>query len=134
MIETDMTACVLTCFRLYGYLQDKKLVKNMPKIQILPSLNSVYPIWHLNSKSIHLRWLSIVTYDWNDMPECVLTCFSVYGYVQNENFFYMNRYRKSHELVISKYKKYLNFWLQLPPPLLANLPSLCEWYTFWIAP
>ena len=35
MIETDMPACVLTCFMVYCDLQDKKLVKNMPKIQIL---------------------------------------------------------------------------------------------------
>ena len=30
-----MPACVLTCFMVYCDLQDKKLVKNMPKIQIL---------------------------------------------------------------------------------------------------
>ena len=31
-----MPVYVLTCFRVYSDLQDKKLVKNMPKIQILP--------------------------------------------------------------------------------------------------
>ena len=36
MVETDMPVYVFTCFRVYGDLQDKKLVKNMPKIQILP--------------------------------------------------------------------------------------------------
>ena len=36
MVETDMPVYVLTCFRVYSDLQDKKLVKNMPKIQILP--------------------------------------------------------------------------------------------------
>ena len=32
MIETDMPVYVLTCFRVHGDIQDKKLVKNMPKI------------------------------------------------------------------------------------------------------
>ena len=36
MIETDIPACVLTCFRVYGDLQDEKFVKNMSKVQILP--------------------------------------------------------------------------------------------------
>ena len=36
MVETDMPVYVLTCFKVYSDLQDKKLVKNMPKIQILP--------------------------------------------------------------------------------------------------
>ena len=35
MVETDMPVYVFTCFRVYGDLQDKKLVKNMPKIPIL---------------------------------------------------------------------------------------------------
>ena len=38
-----MAACVLTCFRVYGYLQDKKLFKNMPIIQILSFLNPEKP-------------------------------------------------------------------------------------------
>ena len=40
MIETDISACVLTCYRIFDNLQDKKLIKNMPKIQVLPSLES----------------------------------------------------------------------------------------------
>ena len=32
-----MLACVLTRYRIHDDLQDKKLVKNMPEIQILPS-------------------------------------------------------------------------------------------------
>ena len=55
MIETDMTACVLTCFRVYAYLQNKKLVKIMPNIQILSPLNPENPIWRLNIKSKHLQ-------------------------------------------------------------------------------
>ena len=43
-----MSACVLTCFRVYGDLQDKKLVKYMPKIKILSPLNPEFPIWCLS--------------------------------------------------------------------------------------
>ena len=76
---------LLISFRVYCYLQDENLVKNMPKIQILSLLNPKYPIWRLNSKSRHLQWLSIVIMIENDIPECVLTCFSVNGYLQDEN-------------------------------------------------
>ena len=48
MIETDISACVLFCYRIFDNLQDKKLIKNMPKIQVLPPLNPEYPICYLN--------------------------------------------------------------------------------------
>ena len=35
MIETDISACVLTCYRLYDDFQDKKSVKNMSKTLVL---------------------------------------------------------------------------------------------------
>ena len=65
MIETDMTVCILTCFRVNVDLQDKKSVKNMLKIQNLSSLNLEYLIWCFNINTRHLQWLSIVIYDWN---------------------------------------------------------------------
>ena len=35
-IESDMLACVVACFCIYGNLQYKKFVKNVPNLQILP--------------------------------------------------------------------------------------------------
>ena len=56
MIETDMAACVLTCVRIYGDLQDKKLVKNMQIIQILTPLeteiSNLVPQYELETSSM----------------------------------------------------------------------------------
>ena len=54
MIETDISACVLTCYRIYDDFQDKKLVKNMSKTLVLPPLNLEYPIWWLYIITRHL--------------------------------------------------------------------------------
>ena len=54
MIETDISACVLTCSRIYDDFQDKKSVKNMSKTQVLPPLNLEYPIWWLYIITRHL--------------------------------------------------------------------------------
>ena len=44
MIETDMSACVLTFYRICDNLWDKKLVKIVAKIQVLSPLNPEYLI------------------------------------------------------------------------------------------
>ena len=38
MIKSDMLKCAVTCFCIYGDLQYKKIIKNVPNIQIFPLL------------------------------------------------------------------------------------------------
>ena len=64
MIESDMLACVVACFCIYGDLQYKKIVKNMPKIHILSPLKQKSSIWFLNIMLRHLQWPSMFIYDW----------------------------------------------------------------------
>ena len=54
MIGTDISACVLTGYRIYDDFQDKKSVKNMSKTLVLPPLNLEYPIWWLYIITRHL--------------------------------------------------------------------------------
>ena len=78
MVETDMPVYVLTCFRVYSDLQDKKLVKNMPKIQILSPWNRNHQsgswilCWDIFND--HLCSYMIDT----DMRECILSCVRVH--------------------------------------------------------
>ena len=65
MIESDMLACVVACFCIYGNLEYKKIVKDMPKTQILSPLKPKSSIWCLNIMLRHLLWLSILIYGWN---------------------------------------------------------------------
>ena len=65
MIESDMLKCAVTCFCIYGDLQYKKIIKNVPNIQIFPPPDSECPIRSLNIMSRHIQWLSIVIYNGN---------------------------------------------------------------------
>ena len=70
MIETDMSACVLTFYRICDNLQDKKLVKIMAKIQVLSPLNPEYLIWCLD--------ISMVICDWKWYA---IMCFDLFSYL-----------------------------------------------------
>ena len=76
MIETDMQAYVLTCYRFYGYVKEENLVKNIPKIQTLAPLNPSLDLFNDYLLSYMIE---------TDMPAYVLTCFRFYGYVKEEN-------------------------------------------------
>ena len=80
MIATDISACVLTCYRIFDNFQDKKLMieidillvsstKKLSKMcqiyRFCPLLNPECPIWSLHIMSRHIQWLSIVIYNGN---------------------------------------------------------------------
>ena len=85
MVETDMPVYVLTCFRVYSDLQDTKLFKNMPKIQILPpetEIINLVPEYHAETSSmtiyVHI-WLILIC----EHAFCPVVGFTVISRAQN---------------------------------------------------
>ena len=56
MIENDMPECVLTCYSVYGYLQEVKVVKYTKIYRFCPPESQVSnQDWRLNIKLRHLQ-------------------------------------------------------------------------------
>ena len=65
MIESDMLACVVACFCIYGDLQYKNVSEMCQIYRFCSLLNPACPTWSLNIMSRHIQWLSIVIYNGN---------------------------------------------------------------------
>lgn len=76
----------LPCLEFNGDLQEQNLVKDKPKMPILP-LNPAYPIWCPNIVQRYLQWLSMVYKIENEVSAGVLVCLGVYGALDGQILF-----------------------------------------------
>ena len=83
----DMSPYDLNWLEVYGDLQGKKLVKNMPQMPILSPpesrISNMIPQICAKTSSITIYGHIVIK---TDMPACVLTCFRVYGGLQDQRF------------------------------------------------
>ena len=84
MTETDIQACILTCVRVHGDLQDLKLVKNKPIMPILaPSILNIQSGAAILSQDIFNDYLWSYMIE-TDMPACVLTFYRIQNNLQDK--------------------------------------------------